>query len=634
MASDRIMQRTLNQASQHTLEPTRIVASQNGFYKVVFKVLDNPMGPSNVLEWVPKQAVSDHLVSTWRAQRAERMAFRQHRKSQTSVVRDARADDVEFEPMEASHAASSHVVSPLSSSASQHPQAPTLAATSSMPDSHETPTEPFNVGASTSSHVSHDMSVPHSSGAAVTDAVRQHGKDMGASHHPSTSEPLSVDGNAAASMHLHAICDHPAEPVNHNAPTLEITETSRHVLEDAQFEPMPPTPPEQRTRQEVVDSSANQSDHTSESLLAQKPGLPLTQSRSGRRIQPPPTETLSKDEQIAALQKKLEMQLEEITLLRGLYEEASQSASRDAAALKEANTTLEALKVQLKDGIETQRQLCSVEIAHRISESEKAQKQLAMVQWQLNEGQVELRRKADLWEKHVKQLEIEEKERLKREQAAELQNDMMQELAELAVEAQEFTPPTPLPDNSAHDKSYVADAISTTSTQNQMEAGQDVIQQRPAEAPVHANHETSTATRPAVRQRKTPVSAAGESLAPFSQPGQEITSPSPASIPQTRAEADTHLQPSPATPPRDVSQESLELSISVLADSEADTPVGNPNMAHTTPSHSHSMNTPVPESTNAPLQESSPTHSPPSHSEAPKPRWKRRRYSRMSSVSL
>ena len=74
MASDRIMQRTLNQASQHTLEPTRIVASQNGFYKVVFKVLDNPMGPSNVLEWVPKQAVSDHLVSTWRAQRAERMA--------------------------------------------------------------------------------------------------------------------------------------------------------------------------------------------------------------------------------------------------------------------------------------------------------------------------------------------------------------------------------------------------------------------------------------------------------------------------------------------------------------------------------------------------------------------------------
>lgn len=102
----------------------------------------------------------------------------------------------------------------------------------------------------------------------------------------------------------------------------------------AQFEPMPPTPPEQRTRQEVVDSSANQSNHTSESLLAQKPGLPLTQSRSGRRIQPPPTETLSKDEQIAALQKKLEMQLEEITLLRGLYEEASQSASRDAAALK------------------------------------------------------------------------------------------------------------------------------------------------------------------------------------------------------------------------------------------------------------------------------------------------------------
>ena len=627
------MQRTLNQASQHTLEPTRIVASQNGFYKVVFKVLDNPMGPSNVLEWVPKQAVSDHLVSTWRAQRAERMAFRQHRRSHTAVVRDARADDADFESMDTSHAASSHVVSPPSS-ASQHPQAPTLAATSSMPDSHETPTEPFNVGASTSSHVSHDMSVPHSSGAAVTDAVRQHGKDMGASHHPSTSEPLSVDGNAAASMHLHAICDHPAEPVNHNAPTLEITETSRHVLEDAQFEPMPPTPPEQRTRQEIIDSSANQSDHTSESLLAQKPGLPLTQSRSGRRIQPPPTETLSKDEQIAALQKKLEMQLEEITLLRGLYEEASQSASRDAAALKEANTTLEALKVQLKDGIETQRQLCSVEIAHRISESEKAQKQLAMVQWQLNEGQVELRRKADLWEKHVKQLEIEEKERLKREQAAELQNDMMQELAELAVEAQEFTPPTPLPDNSAHDKSYVADAISTTSTQNQMEAGQDVIQQRPAEAPVHANHETSTATRPAVRQRKTPVSAAGESLAPFSQPGREITSRSPASISQTRAEAETHLQPGPTTPPHCVSQESLEMSINVLADSEADTPVGNPNMAHTTPSHSHSMNTPVPESTNAPLQESSPTHSPPSHSEAPKPRWKRRRYSRMSSVSL
>ena len=107
MASDRIMQRTLNQASQHTLEPTRIVASQNGFYKVVFKVLDNPMGPSNVLEWVPKQAVSDHLVSTWRAQRAERMAFRQHRKSRTSVVRDARADDAEFESMDTSHAASS-----------------------------------------------------------------------------------------------------------------------------------------------------------------------------------------------------------------------------------------------------------------------------------------------------------------------------------------------------------------------------------------------------------------------------------------------------------------------------------------------------------------------------------------------
>ena len=122
----------------------------------------------------------------------------------------------------------------------------------------------------------------------------------------------------------------------------------------------------------------------------------------------PPTETLSKDEQIAALQKKLEMQLEEITLLRGLYEEASQSASRDAAALKEANTTLEALKVQLKDGIETQRQLCSVEIAHRISESEKAQKQLAMVQWQLNEGQVELRRKADLWDKYLSLIHISE----------------------------------------------------------------------------------------------------------------------------------------------------------------------------------------------------------------------------------
>lgn len=631
--SDQIMQRTLNQASQHALEPIRIVASQNGFYKVVFKVLDNPMGPSNVLEWVPKQAVSDHLVSTWRAQRAERMAFRQHRRSHTAVVRDARADDADFESMDTSHAASSHVVSPPSS-ASQHPKAATTAPTSFVSDFHETHTEPFNVGASTSSNVPQDTSAPHSAGAMVTDAVRQHEKDMGASQHPSTSEPPNADENAATSLHPHAICERPAEPVNHNAPTLEIAETSRHVLEDAQFEPMPQTSPELGTRQDAVDSGAHQNDSTSDSRLAEKPDLPLTQSRSGRRIHPPSTEVSSKDEQITALQRKLEMQAEEITLLRGLYEEASQSASRDAAALKEANTNLEALKVQLKDGIETQRQLCSVEIAHRISESEKAQKQLAMLQWQLNEGQVELRRKADLWEKHVKQRENEEKEHLKQERAAKLQNDMLQELAELAVEAQEFTSPTSLPDNSAHDKSYVADAISTTSTQNQNEAEQDMIQQRPAEAPVHASHETSTAMRPAVRQRKTPVPAAGDVLTPFSQPGREYPSRSPASISQTRAEAETHLQPGPTTPLHCVSQESLEMSINALADSEADTPLGNPNMAHTVSSHPHSMNKPVPESTNAPLQELPRTHSPPFHSETPKPRWKRRRYSRTSSVSL
>lgn len=634
--SDLIMQSTLNQASQHALEPTRIVASQNGFYKVMFKALDNRTGPSNVLEWVPKQAVSDHLVSTWRAQRAERMAFRQHRQSRVPVVRHSRADEAAFEPMDTSHAPPSQVVSTPSSSASQHPKGPATATTSFIPDFNGTHSDQSNTGTSTLPNMLDHVSAPHKPDATATDATRQPEKDMGASHHHSTSEPFSTDAQAAASIHPPAICEHAAEHVNHNTPTRENTETSRPVPEDALFEPMPQTPPEREPHQEVVESGAAQTENASGAPLPERQSLPLVQSRSGRRIQPPSTEAQSKDEQISALQLKLEMQVEEVTLLRGLYEEASQSASRDAAALKEANTTLETLKVQLKDGIEMQRQLCHAEITHRISECEKAQKQLAMVQWQLNEGQVELRRKANLWDEHVKQCEDKEKERLKQEQAAKLQNDMMHELAELAEEAQEFTPPTSLTDDNVHDKNYVADTQpSTIPAQKQLETEQNLTQQQPTEAIAHANRVTGTASRPAVRQRKTPVSSAAVTLTPFSQPELEYPTPLSASIPQTHTETETLLlQPGSSTPPQSVSQESMELSITTPTEPKAYIPGQNPSTGHIASSHFFPVNTPVSEPTSTHVQEISLTHSPPSHAEAPKPRWKRRRQSRMSSVSL
>lgn len=626
----------LNQASQHALEPTRIVASQNGFYKVFFKVLDSPTGPTNVLEWVPKQAVSDHLVSTWRAQRAERMALRRHKQSRAPIVRLSRADGADFESMDTWHTPPSQVVSSHSSSASQYPKAPTTTTTSLIPVFNGTYQEPSHAEANTLPNLSDHISAPHRPGATATDATRQHEKGMSTSHYHSASEPLGAGAKAAASMYPHAICEHTEEHVNHEKQTLENTETSRHVPEDALFEPMPQTPPEREPHQEVADSVATQTENASGTGLPERQSLPSVQSRSGRRIQPPSTEAQSKDERISALQMKLEMQVEEITLLRGLYEEASQSASRDAAALKEANTTLETLKVQLKDGVEMQRQLCNAEIAHRISECEKAQKQFAMVQWQLNEGQAELRRKANLWDEHVKQHEIQEKERLKQEQTANLQNDMMQELAELAVEAQEFTPPTSLSDDNVHDKNSMANTQqSTISTQKHVEAEHILTQEQPAEAAARTNCEAGSTSRPAVRQRKTPVSLAAVTLAPFSQPESEYPTPLSASISQTHAETETLLlQTGSSTSPQSIPQESMEPLITSKTESQAYIPGQNPGMAHTASSHSYSVNTSAAEPASTHVQEISPTQSPNSHSEVPKPCWKRRRQSRMSSVSL
>lgn len=373
VAVEQHLPRKPGMAEDSDQQPARIVASRNGRYKVVFQNVRDPNGAWCFSEWMLKENTPKHLVSIWRAQRADRIAFKQQ------YVPNARIN-AEKQSTEAQSA------------------------------NGETNAVASDTGTLSNASKSLALEQPR-----VVQAA------------PETFVPLRSSVPPAITL--------TGAPVIEQVVVTESTE-ARGDMEEASAKTVEPL--KQSNAQSLAEDLRE--DLSSEPAAPPQGSAIVVRSRSGRRIQPPLSEPA---EQIPdqAVQKKLDAVQEENKFLRELYEQASQSASKDADALKKATEDVTRLQSQLDSSLTAQRELAAVEIEHWKSACRFAQEKLTMVEWQLENGQAELQRKADQWDAYQKQCQVEKEQRKKKLEAAKLKSAMEQELAELAEEAREINVP-------------------------------------------------------------------------------------------------------------------------------------------------------------------------------------------------